>query len=182
MRWFALFIDFCVLTGVAQVPNSKQAPATGRPLEEWQRSWEKFEQHLEESRTIDGGGIEVLTNGSIGLVLALANGPEAPSELSAAAKRSGFGAEVEFTAVFKGIEATNDAQKKLYGPAVMLQFESPKGYFFSAQREAEIAKWKMVSPGTKVRWRARVSAVAVWLIRPDKPIYLVTLRDATVIE
>ncbi len=160
-----------------------QNPKPNKTLQEWQRDWSKFEQHINESRKIDGGGIQDLMNGSLELMLALADGPVASSKLTDAAKRTGFGEEVEFTSVFEGIEACSDKQKKIHGTTVTLKFKPPfRGYFFSVPNEAEESKWKALSPGSNVRWRSTVSAIAVWFVRPDTEVNIITLTNARIIQ
>ena len=141
-------------------------------------------QHVDESRkSDDGGGVTVVTNGSLELALALGNGRITTIKTDAA-KRTGLGAEVEFTAVFKGIKESN-------GSDYVLEFDLPTktseglvamAFVFSDTNEAARSKWKAAVPGGNVRWQARVDGIAVWFIRPDKPSYLFALKDAKIME
>ncbi len=188
--------------GASASPTPKAIPEWA-PLQEWQTSWKKFEAHLlkegadliaeTESRAREKGSWQesgpstyglVVTNGSLGLMVALSNGPVAPSKLTDKHKQMGFGAEVEFSATFKGTKVSNDGEKKTHKSDMKLDFENPLGgcFCFSDPRESEMTKWKSVKAGTKVRWRATVSAVALWTIQFGKAIPIVTFTNVRIID
>jgi len=65
-----------------------------------------------------------------------------------------------------------------------LEFEEPVGgpFLFSDPSESEMAKWKSVKAGSKVRWRATFSAVALWTIKPGTTIPIVTFTNCRIID